>query len=333
MKLVTFTEADREAERVGLLANDERSVVDLRAAAVEALVAQGAEPARADEVSRATFGEMTAFIATGEWGKAQAREYAERALGSGSDAVRDLEAVRLHVPLRPTRLRDCIAFEKHLQNFDRDLMEKETAHAFYKFPTYYKGNPATVFGPDEEIRWPDYSQYWDYELELGVVIGASGVDVPEEEAESHIYGLTCFNDWSGRDILKDEIAIGLGPNKAKDFATSIGPWLVTMDEVADLYDLRMEARVNGETWSTGNSGDIYWTFAKIIARMSDSEPLVCGEIFGSGTVPDGCALELGRHLRPGDEVELEIDGLGVLRNTVTGNLTNPPEERAASKAA
>jgi 2-keto-4-pentenoate hydratase/2-oxohepta-3-ene-1,7-dioic acid hydratase in catechol pathway len=333
MKLVTFTGPDTDAERVGLLANGERSVVDLHAAAVEALVAQGAEPGRAEAVSQPTFGDMTTFIATGEWGKARAREYADRAVGIGSRAVHGIADVRLRPPLRPTRLRDCIAFEKHLQNFDRDLMEKDTAPAFYKFPTYYKGNPSTVFGPDDEIRWPDYSQYWDYELELGVVIGASGVDIPEEEAESHIYGLTCFNDWSGRDILKDEIAIGLGPNKAKDFATSIGPWLVTMDEIPNLYDLRMEARVNGETWSTGNSGDIYWTFAKIIVRMADSEPLLSGEIFGSGTVPDGCALELGRHLRPGDEVELEIDGLGVLRNTVTGNLINPPQERAASEAA
>ena len=333
MKLVTFTQAGAESERVGLLANAERSVVDLRAAAVETLVDQGAEPSRADVVSRATFADMTAFIATGEWGKAQAREYADRALAMASTAVHHLDGVRLRAPLRPTRLRDCIAFEKHLQNFDRDLMEKDTAPAFYKIPTYYKGNPATIFGPDDEIRWPDYSQYWDYELELGVVIGASGVDLGEEEAESHIYGLTCLNDWSGRDILKDEIAIGLGPNKSKDFATSIGPWLVTMDEIPDLYDLRMQARVNGETWSTGSSGDIYWTFAKIIARMSDSEPLLSGELFGSGTVPYGCALELGRHLRPGDEVELEIDGLGVLRSTVTGNLTNPPQERAASKTA
>jgi 2-keto-4-pentenoate hydratase/2-oxohepta-3-ene-1,7-dioic acid hydratase in catechol pathway len=333
MKLATFTGPDVETERVGLLANGEQSVVDLQAAAVEALVAQGAEPSRADAVSRATFCDMTSFIAAGEWGKAQARDHTERALSVASSAVHDLDMVRLRAPLRPTRLRDCIAFEKHLQNFDRDLMEKDTAPAFYKIPTYYKGNPATIFGPDDEIRWPDYSQYWDYELELGVVIGTSGVDVPEDEAESHIYGLTCLNDWSGRDILKDEIAIGLGPNKSKDFATSIGPWLVTMDEIPDLYDLRMEARVNGETWSTGNSGDIYWTFAKIIARMSDSEPLLSGELFGSGTVPYGCALELGRHLRPGDEIELEIDGLGVLRNTVTGNLTNPPEERAASKTA
>src|SRR5262249_26717850 len=141
------------------------------------------------------------------------------------------------------------------------------------------------------------------------------------------------NDWSGRDILKDEIAIGLGPNKSKDFATSIGPWLVTMDEIPDLYDLKMEARVNGETWSTGNTGDIYWKFSQIIARMSDSEPMLSGEIFGSGTVPYGCGLELGRYLGPGDEVELEISGLGVLRNTLSGDLAGLPEGRAAAAGA
>jgi hypothetical protein len=127
MKLVTFTGPDVETERVGLLANGEQSVVDLHAAAVEALVGQGAEPSRADAVSRATFSDMTTFIATGEWGKARAREYAERALSLASSAARDLDLVRLRAPLRPTRLRDCIAFEKHLQNFDRDLMEKDTA--------------------------------------------------------------------------------------------------------------------------------------------------------------------------------------------------------------
>jgi 2-keto-4-pentenoate hydratase/2-oxohepta-3-ene-1,7-dioic acid hydratase in catechol pathway len=164
-----------------------------------------------------------------------------------------------------------------------------------------------------------------------VVIGRSGVDIPEEEAESHIYGLMCLNDWSGRDVLKDEIAIGLGPNKSKDFANSIGPWLVTMDEIPDLYDLKMEARINGETWSTGNSGDIYWKFSQIIARMSDSEPLITGEVFGSGTVAFGCGLELGRYLGPGDEVEIEIAGLGVLRNTVTGNLASPPEGREVAE--
>jgi 2-keto-4-pentenoate hydratase/2-oxohepta-3-ene-1,7-dioic acid hydratase in catechol pathway len=149
------------------------------------------------------------------------------------------------------------------------------------------------------------------------VLGRSGVDVAVEDAESYIYGLTCFNDWSARDVLRDEVAVGMGPAKAKDFATSIGPWLVTIDEVPDLYALDMEARVNGEVWSTGSTGDIHWRFDRIIHRMSQSEPLVPGELFGSGTVANGCGLELGRLLEPGDVVELEISGLGTLRSRVT----------------
>ena len=333
MKLVTYTDGAGGEERVGLLAENETKVVDLRAAAAEALTAEGAEPAAADEMAGVLFGDMVGLIAAGEPGKARAQDYADRALSGSSATIVPLADVRLSVPLRPTRLRDCIAFEKHLQNFDSDLMERDTAASFYKLPTYYKGNPQTVFADGDEIRWPDYSKNWDYELELGVVIGKGGVDIPEDEAESHIYGLCCFNDWSGRDILKDEIAIGLGPNKSKDFATSIGPWLVTMDEVADLYDLKMEARINGETWSTGNTGDIYWKFSQIIARMSDSEPMISGEIFGSGTVPYGCGLEFGRYLGPGDEVELEITGLGVLRNTLTGNFEGTPQGRDATATA
>lgn len=333
MKLVTYTEGGDAAERVGLLADGETKVVDLRAAGAEMFVAEGAEPAAADELAGAMFADMVTLIAAGDGGKARAQAYADRALAQGTAAVVALDSVRLSVPLRPTRLRDCIAFEKHLQNFDKDLMEKDTAPAFYKLPTYYKGNARTVFADGDEIVWPDYSKSWDYELELGVVIGEGGVDIAEEEAESHIYGLCCFNDWSGRDVLKEEIAIGLGPNKSKDFATSIGPWLVTMDEVADLYDLTMEARINGETWSTGNTGDIYWKFSQIIARMSDSEPMVSGEIFGSGTVPYGCGLELGRYLGPGDEVEIEITGLGTLRNTLAGNLSGTPEGRDAAARA
>jgi 2-keto-4-pentenoate hydratase/2-oxohepta-3-ene-1,7-dioic acid hydratase in catechol pathway len=332
MKLVTFIRSDDAAERVGLLADGETKVVDLAAAAADAMVADGAEAERASAVAHAMFSDMVTFIGTGEWGKARAREYAERALAGGGAAVAELDSVRLSVPLRPTRLRDCIAFEAHLQNFDKDLMEKETAPTFYKLPTWYKGNPRTVCATGDEIRWPRYSQKWDYELELGLVIGRSGVDIPEAEAESHIYGLLCFNDWSARDVLKDEIAIGLGPNKSKDFANSIGPWLVTMDEVPDIYDLQMEARVNGETWSTGYSGDIYWKFSQILARMSDSEPLVTGELIGSGTVPFGCGLELGRYLGPGDEVEIEISGLGVLRNKVDGDLASAPEGRTAASA-
>ena len=205
-----------------------------------------------------------------------------------------------------------------MRNFLVEQNGQEIPPEYFEIPVYYKGNPRTVFGPDEEVPWPSYSEQWDYELELGVVLGREAVDVPVEEAEAQIFGLTCFNDFSARDTLRKEIAVGLGPGKAKDFATGLGPCLVTIDEIPDLYDLSMEARVNGETWSTGSTRDIHWRFDRTISRMSAAEPLVPGEIFGSGTVANGCGLELGRFLKDGDVVEIEIEHVGVLRNRVVG---------------
>jgi 2-keto-4-pentenoate hydratase/2-oxohepta-3-ene-1,7-dioic acid hydratase in catechol pathway len=310
VRLVTFSAGVRH-ERLGALAPDGDRVVDLAAAWAAQLVRDGAEPAAAARLGLALFADTVTLIEAGAWGLDRAREVVEREVETGGVTC-ELADVRLHAPLRPTRLRDCIAFETHVRNFHGSVPE-----AFYREPVFYKGNPDTVLGPDEDVRWPSYSDERDYELELGVVLGRAGVDVPVEDAESHIYGLTCFNDWSARDVLRDEVAVGMGPAKAKDFATSIGPWLVTIDEVPDLYGLDMEARVNGEVWSTGSTGDIHWRFDRIIHRMSQSEPLVPGELFGSGTVANGCGLELGRLLQPGDLVELEISGLGVLRSRVT----------------
>lgn len=311
MKLVTFTRGP--VPEVGVLDGDDY-VVALRAAYADLLRSRGIEAAQADALGETMFRDMVTFIGFGEWGKDEARAAAEHARGGPHRLL--LSEVTLRAPLRPVALRDCIAFETHLKNFYENINRKEIPPAFYEIPVYYKGNPSTVVGPDEDVPWPHYSQEWDYELELGVVIGPSAHNVTKDEAESHIYGLTCFNDFSARDVLRKEISIGLGPAKAKDFATGIGPWLVTRDEIDNLYDLEMVARVNGEEWSRGNSGQIHWGFADIITRMADSEPLRAGEIFGSGTVAFGCGLELGKYLEHGDVVELEITGLGVLRNRV-----------------
>jgi 2-keto-4-pentenoate hydratase/2-oxohepta-3-ene-1,7-dioic acid hydratase in catechol pathway len=316
MKLVTFTTA-QSGPTVGLLDGDDH-VVALAAANTEQLVASGVDAKNAANISSALFCDMVTFIGYGEWGKDLARRVVSAA--SGSTQRLHLAAITLLPPLQPVALRDGLLFETHMKNFYENLMEKEVPKEFYDFPVYYKGNPTTVVGTDTDVHWPSYSDDWDYELELGVVIGRTGVDIPVEEAESYIYGLTNFNDFSARDTLKKEIAVGLGPAKSKDFATGIGPWLVTMDEIEDLYNLEMIARVNGEEWSRGNTGEIHWKLADVISRMSQSEPLRVGEIFGSGTVAYGCGLELGKYLKDGDEVEIEISGLGVLRNTVSGHV-------------
>jgi 2-keto-4-pentenoate hydratase/2-oxohepta-3-ene-1,7-dioic acid hydratase in catechol pathway len=153
----------------------------------------------------------------------------------------------------------------------------------------------------------------DYELELGFVVGRGGVDLAPAEAEQCLFGVTLLNDFSARDRQTEETAGNLGPAKGKDFATAVGPWITTIDEL-DLLTIQLTARVNGETWASGSSGSAMWSAAEILAYLSTAEPLVPGELVGSGTIGGGCGLEVGRRLIPGDVVELEGDGLGVLRN-------------------
>jgi fumarylacetoacetate (FAA) hydrolase len=183
----------------------------------------------------------------------------------------------------------------------------EMAPEWYQLPVFYFSNPAAVHGPDDTIPFPAESSAWDYELEAAVVIGAEG----------RIAGFTILNDWSARDLQKMEMAVGLGPAKGKDFATSLGPVVVTPDELGDLR-LEMVARVNGEERSRGNLGDINWSWDELVAHAGRNTRLVAGDVLGSGTVGTGCILEHadGRWLQPGDEVELEIEEIGVLRNVV-----------------
>ena len=211
-------------------------------------------------------------------------------------------------------LRDFIAFEQHIKTA-RNRQGAEIPPAWYQMPVYYKGNYRSLLGHDQQLTWPRYSQQMDYELELACIIGKKGVDIDEDEAEGYIGGYAVMNDWSARDTQMLEMSVGLGPSKGKDFATSIGPWVVTPDEF-NPQDARMSARINGELWSDGNIGQIHWSFPQMIAHASMEESLYPGDILGSGTVGGGCGLELDRWLQPGDVVELEVEGIGVLRNRV-----------------
>ena len=239
-----------------------------------------------------------------------------------------LSEARLHAPIpRPPTLRDFYAFEQHVktanQNRGRDVPEN-----WYKFPVFYFSNPNSIFGPDEEVPYPRYTKALDYELEIAAIIGKAGVNIQPEDAPRHIFGYTIFNDWSARDVQHEEMKVALGPAKGKDFASSLGPVIATAEEFifgADgkpgVYDATMVARVNGEECSRGNFSEMYWSFGQIIARASESVMLYPGDVIGSGTVGTGCLLELtkaqGPWLQPGDKVELEIEGIGVLRNRVS----------------
>ncbi len=234
--------------------------------------------------------------------------------------------VRIRAPIpRPPSLRDFYAFEDHVKAA-RARRGLQMPNEWYEFPAFYYSNPNVIFGPGDEIPYPSYSEALDYELEVACILGRGGSDIPEKDAEGYIAGYTIMNDWSARDIQEREMKIGLGPAKAKDFATSLGPWLVTPDELQDKktgpgrFNLQMTAKVNGKQLSNGNMKSMHWTFPQMIVRASQSVQLEPGEIFGSGTVGTGSLLELGqdvhRWLKPGDLVELEVERLGVLKNKV-----------------
>ena len=223
---------------------------------------------------------------------------------------------RLLAPIDPIAFRDFMAFEAHFVEATRRTRgsDAKPADVLYELPVSYFGNAHAILGPEDELPWPSYSEAMDYELELGIVIGRSGRNLRPETALDHVLGFTVFNDFSARDIQRHEMSGGLGPSKGKHFGSAVGPRIVTLDALGE--DLRMTARVNGERWSEGSTGTIMWSVAELVAWASTSEPLVAGTLLGSGTVGGGCGLELGRTLSPGDTVELEIEGIGVLRNTL-----------------
>ncbi|RJP49096.1 MAG: fumarylacetoacetate hydrolase family protein [Anaerolineaceae bacterium] len=233
---------------------------------------------------------------------------------------------RVMAVIRPTTLRDAYAFEQHVKTANKNR-GRDVPKEWYDFPVFYYTNPHSIFGPGDEIPYPPYTSALDYELEIAIIIGKAGMNIKPEEAEKHIFGYTIFNDWSARDVQRAEMKVGLGPAKGKDFASSLGPLIVTREALADravgragVYDLEMRARVNGVEMSRGNLKDIFWSFGEIIARASESAMLQPGDVIGSGTVGTGCLLELtkgeGPWLKPGDVVELEVERIGILRNTI-----------------
>ena len=238
---------------------------------------------------------------------------------------------RLRAPIPvPPSVRDFMAFEEHVVTSTR-AFGRTVDPFWYEAPAFYFTNPAAIAGPNDTIAVPPGCTRFDYELEVAVVIGRGGSDIPVGEAAHHIAGYTLLADWSARDLQFKEIPIGLGPVKAKDSATSLGPWLVTPDELDPALGLDMTASVNGREYSRGRLSDLYWSFPQMISYASRGTRLVPGDILGSGTVGTGCILELaGVHgeekypwLVPGDTVRLAVDGLGAVETTVHAGLATP----------
>ncbi|WP_176598756.1 MULTISPECIES: fumarylacetoacetate hydrolase family protein [Sphingobium] len=258
-------------------------------------------------------GSMQGLIEAGDEALAQARQWTERA---SADARRSLDEVQLLAPLpQPVRLRDAFLFLEHLEVAFRK-MGRELHPEIRRQVIYVNSDNVHVYGPDADIAWPRNSDWIDYELEWACVIGKPGLAIEREKARDHIFGFTIFNDWSARDLQMLFMETGAGPGTGKDFANSIGPCIVTADEIEDPYDLQMAAYVNGEQWSKGTTASMEHKFEDAIYHLSKGASLVSGEIIGSGTVLGGCGFELDRRLNMGDIVTLEVEGIGSLTNKV-----------------
>lgn len=242
-----------------------------------------------------------------------------------------VDAVRLRAPVpAPPSVRDFLAFEAHLRNA-RGRVDPD----WYELPVFYFSNPAAVLGPHDDVAVAPGSEAWDYELECAAVVGPGGSDLSVDGAAGHIAGYCVLCDFSARDLQRREVRLGLGPAKGKDGATSLGPFLVTPDELAPAgsagpLDRHMTASVNGEVLGGGRLGDMYWSFPQLLAYASRGTTLRPGDVIGSGTVGTGCLLELRtlaaddgpRWLRPGDVVEVGIEGIGTLRHRIVAG--RPP---------
>jgi len=242
------------------------------------------------------------------------------ALSDGRIVSYDLnkaDNIRFYAPLDKIHTyRDFYAHEKHVAAGFKKRKEP-IPQAWYEIPAYYKGATAGFIGPEDTIPWPSYTNILDYELEFAVVIGKDGKDIKAEDAHKYIFGYTILNDISARDIQKKEMAVRLGPAKGKDFCSIIGPVIVTADEF-DFKEpnLKMTATINGEKWSEGMSGDSHYSWAQMIEHVSKDEWLMSTDLLGSGTVGTGCGLEIDKWLKEDDVIELEVESIGKLRNTI-----------------
>ena len=320
MKLLTFEVATAlgPVERVGAL--QDGRIVDLNVAAA-LLYARENKDRPAERADFFVPAEMISLLDAGDEGLAEARRAAEALRGEppgprGEHAVWKQGEVRLKAPLpRPRSLRDFFAFEDHAKASSARRGEP-LAKEWYDQPVFYKGNPREIYGPGEDIPWPAYTRKLDFEFEIAAVVGKRARDVPVAEAPRHIAGYMVMNDCSARDVQKNEMVLRMGPSKGKDFATALGPWLVTCDEWPKGDVPQLAVRVNGEEWSRSNGVQPYWRFEVMLSHASQSETMLPGDLLGSGTYHRGCGLDLDRWIRPGDALELDAGPLGTLKNTV-----------------
>ena len=261
------------------------------------------------------------------------------------DTVLDLIEVRLRPPLDPPTVRDFVAFEEHVEGVVASVGDGEgVVPEWYQAPTFYFTNPYAMIGANDDVQIPSGSELFDYELEVAAVVGRDGRSLQPDQVD--IFGYTIMNDWSARDLQRREMKVNLGPAKGKDFASTLGPWLVTADELEPYRDadgflaLEMSVSVNGNLIGHDLLSNMGWPFEELVAYASRGAQVRAGDVLGSGTCGNGgCLAELwGRRgtldpspLRPGDVVEMTVEGIGTIRNTVTAGTKLPPVTSARSR--
>jgi 2-keto-4-pentenoate hydratase/2-oxohepta-3-ene-1,7-dioic acid hydratase in catechol pathway len=265
------------------------------------------------------------------------------ALELGAAALREsaisLDAARLLPPLDPPTVRDFVAFEEHVEGIVRSVSQTAgVVPEWYEAPTFYFTNPHALVGAFDDVPVPSGSQLFDFELEVAVVVGADGSSLTPEQAAEHVFGYTILNDWSARDLQRREMKVSLGPAKGKDSATTLGPWLVTADELEPYLDsdgfLALDMRVSVNDREVGQDllANMGWPFPELISYASRGTWVRAGDVLGSGTCGNGgCLAELwGRHgrfdpppLQPGDVVEMIVEVIGTIRNTVVPSVELP----------
>lgn len=324
MKLATYRLNGRE--QIAIVHQDDARLFDLAGAS-----------ARAGH-DDPDFSSMLALIDGGDAALDRARSLFAR-YSSDQDLSVPVDGTDILAPVpEPRQMRDGMSFPLHIRQSPRGQLKlkaraegntaelarleaeplPELPEIYRKQPIYYITNRFSVQGTNTTVKWPRYSKVMDYELEFGVITKNRGANISAAKAQDHIFGFTIFNDFSARDAQRVEMEGRLGPAKGKSFdgGNVLGPWIVTPDEIGDPYKLNMEVRVNGKVRSKGVSDGMLFSFEEIISHITQDETLMPGEFIGSGTVGNGCGLELGWYLEHGDSIELAVEKIGVLRNRV-----------------
>jgi 2-keto-4-pentenoate hydratase/2-oxohepta-3-ene-1,7-dioic acid hydratase in catechol pathway len=255
-----------------------------------------------------------------------------------------LESVRLLPPLTPPAIRDFVTFEEHVEGVARRFGDTIVPE-WYEAPTFYFTSPHALIGAHDDVPVPPGCHAFDFELEVAAVVGRPGRDLTPEQARDHIVGYTILNDWSARDLQAREMRVKLGPAKGKDSASTLGPWLVTSDEIQDrrdadgFLDLTMTVSRNGERAGGDTLANMAWTFEEMVAYASRGTWVRPGDVLGSGTCGSGCLAEIWgrrgsqnpRPLAPGDVITMAVERLGTISNTVVAGTTPEPLPRARKK--